>query len=145
MPLPALAQGLVVRYEYIWHREASANRTTAEKERPVCVTVIFDDPDEGRMVMLLPITHSPPSQGEVGIEIPQQVKKHLGLDAERSWIIVSECNIDGWPSPDLRQIPAQAGKFHYGYIPPRLFRIVREAFVSAYRPKKVQIVPRHEM
>ena len=92
--------------------------------------------------MLLPITHSAPAAGESAIEIPQKVKQHLGLDAERSWVVVSECNIDGWPSPDLRQLPGQPGRFHYGHLPPRLFKVIRDTFLSAYQAKQVAVVNR---
>ena len=38
------------------------------------------------------------------LELPQAVKKHLGLDAERSWVVLSESNLFDWPGPDLRRI-----------------------------------------
>jgi hypothetical protein len=38
---------------------------------------------------LLPITHSPPDVGAVGIEIPAKVKQPIGLDDAPSWIIRS--------------------------------------------------------
>jgi hypothetical protein len=65
------------------------------------------------MAVFLPITHTAPNaaSGEVGIEIPPRVKQHLGLDWERSWVIVSECNLDSWPSPDLRQLPSSRADF----------------------------------
>ncbi|MBI3513936.1 MAG: hypothetical protein HY060_07735 [Proteobacteria bacterium] len=142
MPLPDLVQGLVVRYEYVWHRRHEAGADTADKERPVCVTVALRKADDRALVVLLPITHSPPAIDQIGVEIPQRVKLHLGLDANRSWVIVSECNIDGWPSPDLRQLPGQPGRFHYGQLPPRLFRTIRDAFVDNYRARRVSVVTR---
>jgi hypothetical protein len=142
MPLPELSLGLVVRYEYLWNRLAEDGAETADKERPVCVAFTFTDPEHGPSVMLLPISHSPPTGDEIGIEIPQAVKNHLGLDYDRSWVFVSECNIDSWPSPDLRQIPFQPGKFAYGHIPPRLFKTIRDTFVTEYQAKRVRRVRR---
>ena len=144
MPLPDPSVGLVIRYEYLWHRRATDGAETADKEQPACVAFTFDDAEHGRSVMLLPISHSAPTGDEVGIEIPQAVRAHLGLDHDRSWVIVSECNIDSWPSPDLRQIPGQPGKFAYGHIPPRLFKIIRDAFVNEYRAKRVRQVTRSQ-
>lgn len=142
MPLPDLSIGLVVRYEYLWHRRAASGADTADKERPACVAFTFDDSEHGRSVMLLPISRSEPTGDDVGIEIPQAVKGHLGLDRDRSWVIVSECNIDSWPSPDLRQIPERLGTFAYGHIPPRLFKIIRDAFVREFRARRVRQVTR---
>jgi hypothetical protein len=144
VPLPDLAIGLVVRYEYLWHRRSAEGADTADKDRPACVAFTFDDGEKGRCVMLLPITHSPPRGPEVGVEIPLAVKRHLGLDHDRSWIVVSECNIDVWPNPDLRAVPGRPGVFAYGHIPPRLFRTVREAFLDTYRSRRAGVVRRFE-
>lgn len=142
MPLPDLSLGLVVRYEYIWHRHAEDGADTAEKVRPACVAFTYDDPEHGPSVMLLPISHFPPSGDQVAVEIPYNVKENLGLDNDRSWVYLSECNIDSWPNPDLRQLPHQPGVFAYGHIPPKLFRKIRDAFVDEYRAKHVQTVKR---
>ncbi len=49
-------------------------------------------------MVLLPITHTPPDGDTIGIEIPAKVKEAIGLDDIRSWVIVSEHNIDEWPN-----------------------------------------------
>jgi hypothetical protein len=49
------------------------------------------------------------------------VKRHLGLDAERSWVILDEVNEFGWPGFDLQPVPRAPGGFDYGFLPPRLF------------------------
>jgi hypothetical protein len=36
------------------------------------------------------VTHSPPADPSAAVELPQETKRRLGLDAERSWIVVSE-------------------------------------------------------
>ncbi len=142
MPLPDLATGLVIRYEYLWHSQAVAGADTAEKERPACVVLTFDHPERGKSVLLLPITHSEPLAGQTGVEIPFKVKQHLGLDDERSWVVVSECNIDIWPTPDIRPLPGQPERFTYGHLPPKLFRQIRDAFLEVYRQRKVKSVKR---
>jgi hypothetical protein len=45
-----------------------------------------------RFVVLLPITHSLPIGDTVAIEIPAKVRRPMGLDDERSWVVVSEYN-----------------------------------------------------
>lgn len=140
--LPGPSLGLVVRYEYLWHRQSISGATSAEKERPACVVLVFEQSDTGRSVILLPITHTPPMGQDVGIPIPPAVKRHLGLDERESWIIVTECNVDDWPSPDLRQVPGRPGTFAYGHIPPKLFRTVSEAFLAVYRDRRLKRVKR---
>jgi hypothetical protein len=53
--------------------------------------------------------------------LPQAVKRHLGLDASRSWVILDELNELTWPGFDLRPIALSPMEFAYGFLPPRLF------------------------
>lgn len=47
----------------------------------------------GRTQLLVaPVTHSEPDRAGDAIEIPPSVKRHLGLDRERSWIVLTELN-----------------------------------------------------
>jgi hypothetical protein len=133
--------GLVIRYEYLWHRRAGA-ADTADKDHPACVVATYRQ--QGRpedFVVYLPISHAEPSGVEEGIELPDEVKRKIGLDSARQWVLLSECNLDTWPF-DLRQIPDQPGRFHYGHFPPSMFRIVRDAFVNRYKAKRVKQVIR---
>jgi hypothetical protein len=135
MPLPDLTIGLVVRYEYLWHRRSvpsGGSATTGDKDRPACVVATFRRQDRsGEFVVYLPISHTPPSAEEQGIELPDDVKRKAGLDSRRQWVLVSECNLDTWPF-DLRQIPDRQGVFHYGHLPPSMFRLIRDAFWHQY-------------
>ncbi len=141
MPLPELTLGLVVRYEYLWHRR-SGTADTGDKDRPACVVAFFRQPDRtGEFVIYLPISHTPPSGDEEGIELPADVKAKAGLDAAPQWVLVSECNLDTWPF-DLRPLPDRPGDFHYGHVSPGMFRVIRDRFVSRYRTKRVRVVKR---
>lgn len=71
-------------------------------------------------VAVVPITHTPPADPERAIEIPQGVKRHLGLDTDRSWIVLDDFNVFRWPGFDLRPIRG-TGRYDYGFLPPRLF------------------------
>jgi hypothetical protein len=49
---------------------------------------------------------------------PCAVKRHLGLDELRSWLICAGVNRFVWPGPDLRPIARQRpGEFAYGMLP----------------------------
>jgi hypothetical protein len=82
---------------------------------------------------------------DVGIEIPQPVKSRLKLDAERSWVIISEANIFAWPGPDLRPLPGQGlESISYGVFAPAFFRLLREAYLRLDDEREVSLVPRTE-
>jgi hypothetical protein len=138
MPLPPPEVGLVIRYGYLWRREAD-RRQRQSKDRPACIVAAVVGTEETTIV-LLPITRSPPRSDSGAIELPAKVKAHLGLDPEPSWVIVSECNVDAWPSPDV--IPIQRGQYAYGMLPPRLFRQIRDLFVGRARAKRMLVVRR---
>src|SRR6478752_4172382 len=107
MSLPDPKPGLVVRYDYLWTREAQVSRAQG-KDRPTCIVAASDHLIRPRYV-LLPIAHTPPAGDTVGIEIPLRVKQAIGLDDEPSWVIVSEHNIDEWPNGGLAPISAGSG------------------------------------
>ena len=129
MKLPKPEPGLVFRYDYLWQREAGTGKGTS-KERPACLAVASDSLSDPRIVIILPITHSKPNSGTVGIEIPASVRRHLKLDGEKCWVIVSEANVDRWPNPGLGTIPGTESEFVYGLLPPTLFSRVRLAMLQ---------------
>jgi hypothetical protein len=77
------------------------------------------------------------------MEIPPRVKQHLGLDGERSWIILDEINDFLWPGFDLRPVPgSEPARMDYGMLPPRFYRAVREAVLALARDRRLRRVPR---
>ena len=131
MPLPEPRPGLVIRYNYLWSREASAGRDQG-RERLACLVAATDPAMSPRFVVILPITHTRPDRETVGVEVPADVRKALGLDDEPCWVIVSEHNVDEWPNPGLAPLPGRPGMFSYGFIPPRLFAQVKAKFLELY-------------
>jgi len=93
------------------------------------------------VVTVLPITHHAPADPGSAVEIPLPVKRHLGLDDDRSWIVVAEGNEFLWPGYDLRKLP-HSERYDYGFLPPRFFNQVIEAFVAYYRASKRRIASR---
>jgi hypothetical protein len=62
------------------------------------------------------------------------VKEHLGLDSERSWVILEEVNIFTWPGFDLRPIMKGESRDDYGLLPPKLF----ERLIAKFRELRAQ-------
>ncbi len=145
MSWPTPQPGLVVRYSYLWKREADAGREEGVKDRPCVVVVAIEDQAARPRVIVLPITHSVPQPPDEGIELPHPTKVRLGLDDARSWIIVSEANDFAWPGPDLRFLPGQGPESAaYGFLPPVVFRAVRDRFLARYRDSRADLLPRSE-
>lgn len=141
MRLPDPKPGLVVRYDCLWTHEAAIGREQG-KDRPACLVAATDSGVRPRYVVLLPITHTPPSGNTVGIEIPARVKQAIGLDDVPSWVIVSEHNVDEWPNGGLSPVPGQDEAFAYGFLPPGLFAQVKAAFLELASTKKTGAVRR---
>ena len=140
MSLPPPEPGLVIRYSDLWHHEHMRQLEEGRKDRPVVMVLVLTTNESSTLVTVLPITHSEP-EPDAGIEIPQAIKKHLGLDDLRSWVIVSEGNRFNWPGFDLRKIE-KSGDIHFGFLPPKFFNQIREALLTFNKQSKLQVVPR---
>ena len=80
MPLPELTLGLVVRYEYLWHRR-SGTADTGDKDRPACVVAFFRQPDRtGEFVIYLRISHTPPSLERRRSETLSSARRHTAYE-----------------------------------------------------------------
>lgn len=143
MAIPTPEPGLVISYSYVWDREARAGQEEGRKDRPCVIMLAVErDQDDGEtVVVVLPITHRAPENAGESIEIPPAVKRHLGLDSDRSWIVVSEGDQFVWPGYDLRKVHGSR-RYHYGYLPPRLFAIVLAAFRKWQSVDKLRLVDR---
>jgi hypothetical protein len=133
--LPEPKPGLVIRSDYLWTHEAAVGRDQG-KERPACLVAASDSVALPRFVVILPITHTPPGKDTVGVEIPAKVRQAIGLDDARSWVIVSEHNIDEWPNGGVASLPGRRGVFSYGFIPPSLFAQVKAKFLELSQQKR---------
>ena len=141
MPLPDPQLGLVFSYAYLWHHEHQAGREEGRKDRP-CVIVLASERDaDGVIVTVVPITHLPPADPSLAIELPPAVKRHLGLDGERSWVMLDEGNRFAWPGYDLRPVP-HTDRYDYGMLPPRLFSSMVERFKIIWEAGQSRRIPR---
>lgn len=145
MTWPTPAPGLVIRYAYLWEREARTGQEEGIKDRP-CAIVLTRYDDNGRTrVYVLPVTHTPPAAAGEAIEIPHGTKRRLGLDDARSWIALTEANTFVWPGPDLRPMQGRGPEsVAYGFLPPSVFRRVRDGFLALNRRRKANFVQRTE-
>jgi hypothetical protein len=143
--LPAPEAGLVISYSYLWLSEHKRGQEEGVKDRPCAIIVALAREDGAEDVLVVPVTHSAPKDQGEAMEIPAAVKKRLGLDAERSWVVLSESNKFTWPGPDLRPIGKPGdSSVAYGFLPPNFFIELRRRFVALERARRSRRVPRTE-
>jgi hypothetical protein len=89
MTFPEPQLGLVISYAYLWHHEHRAGRDEGVKDRPCVIVLAVQNAGNSTMtVRVAPVTHSPPDNPATAVELPPAVKRHLGLDDYRSWIVM---------------------------------------------------------
>jgi len=91
----------------------------------VVVVLTTEMAGDSLRVIVAPVTHSAPEGAVMAVELPADVKRDLGLDRERSWIVTSEVNSFRWPGPDVRLLDDYTP--FYGAIPDWLFGRARES------------------
>ena len=145
MSLPRPEAGLVIRYSYLWLSEFQAGREEGVKDRPCAIVLTVLGEADNPRVIVVPVTHTVPSDPISAVELPPAVKTHLGLDTSRSWAILSECNDFVWPGPDLRRVAERGNDtVAYGFLPPRFFDQLRQRFVALAREGRNRRIIRTE-
>jgi len=145
LSFPQPVAGLVFRYSYLWRSDHMRGQEEGVKDRPCAVILVTADDAGDQVVTVLPITHTPPHNLAFAVEIPQATKSRLGLDDERSWIVLTEANRFIWPGPDLRFARSgDASSVAYGLLPANLFNEVKQKLVAAISAKAMRVVPRSE-
>jgi hypothetical protein len=136
---------LVIRYSYLWASEHARGQEEGVKDRPCAIVLATADDAGGQVVTVLPISHTPPSDPLLAVEIPAAVKRRLKLDDERSWVVFAEANRFIWPGPDLRPLPpGDAQSTAYGPLPYGLFEEIRLKFIAALKALAATTVTRPE-
>lgn len=121
----------VIRYPYLWVREADQGETEGRKARPVAVGVRLQR-IEGDLLLLFPITTKQPEGGRFAAEIPATEKRRAGLDAYlRLWIILDEYNTDTIGQSFYLEPEPPIGRFSKAFFLP----LVRE-FVARRKSLK---------
>ena len=145
MTWPVPRPGLVIRYSYLWEHEARAGREEGVKDRPCAIILVLLNIGKAPVVRVLPVSHSEPLDPAGALEIPAPTKLRLGLDSERSWVVIDEANDFIWPGPDLR--PAISGDLSsvaFGVLPPGFMKVLRERLAARMLARRAGIVTRTE-
>ena len=126
--------GFVIRYLYDWSTEALVAPVTAEKERPAVIILSVMKSADRILVRVAPITHRQPDDLSRAIEIPALTKARLGLDGQRSWVILHHANEFIWPGPDVRPVPGRKpATIYYGPLPPAFYDAMKLKLLGLLR------------
>lgn len=107
------------------------------------VVVARIEREAGTLILVAPVTHAAPEKPAEAVEIPANVKKQLGFDRERSWIVVTELNRFIWPGPDISPVPGSDAPF-YDALPDWLFGRVRQAVLDHSAAGRLKVTGRSE-
>ncbi len=114
----------VIRYPYLWSREADKGETEGRKDRPVAVGVRIPRP-EGDLALFFPITTKQPEVGRFAVEVPTIEKRRAGLDSDlRLWIILDEYNSDTIGRSFYLEPEPPIGRFSKAFFLPLLREFV---------------------
>jgi hypothetical protein len=145
LPFPAPVPGLVIRYSYMWASEHDRGQEEGVKDRPCAIILSSSGESAEQVVTVLPVTHTPPDNAQLAVEIPAAVKRRIGLDDTRSWVVLTEANRFVWPGPDLRpRRRGDAASIVYGPLPYGLFETVRLRFIAALKARAFRSVSRSD-
>jgi hypothetical protein len=143
MALPEPVPGLVLRYSYLWLEEHRKGQEEGTKDRPCAVILVTQESEGDQRVTVLPVTHSPPNNPALALEIPTATKMRLGLDTARSWVVLTEANQFIWPGPDLRPVmPGDMASVAYGLLPRGFFMQLRARFVAVLKAGEAGAITR---
>lgn len=134
-PFDEIQTACVIRYPYLWAREAGKGETEGRKHRPVAVGVRIPRPD-GDMILFFPITTKQPLRDRFFAEIPDTEKRRAGLDADlRLWILLDEFNSDVVGHSFYLEPEPPVGRFSKAFFLPLLREFIarRKAAVEINR------------
>jgi len=130
----ALRTGVVIRYPYLWAREAGRGEGEGRKSRPSAVGVRLARPNGEDVLLLFPITSKAPERERFAVEIPETEKRRAGLDRDvRLWIVLDEYNEDIVGRSFYLEPEAPLGRFSKAFF----LRVMKEFIVRRAQARRV--------
>lgn len=126
MSFDQIQTACVIRYAYLWVREARSGETEGRKDRPVVVGIRYPMANGEDLLILLPITTQSPQPGRFAVEIPEIEKRRAGLDgAARLWLIFDEYNEDVIGKSFYLEPGPPLGRFSKAFFLPLMREFIR--------------------
>lgn len=104
--------GAVLRYPYLWARQAGRGETEGRKTRPCAVILALKSGKGQTELRLCAVTTQPPQTGTHAVEVPEIERRRAGLDSSlKLWVIVDEHNVDVFEQSFYIEPQSQIGAF----------------------------------
>ena len=104
--------GAVLRYPYLWARQAGRGETEGRKTRPCAVILALQTANGQTELRLCAVTTQPPPTGTHAVEVPEIERRRAGLDGGMPlWVIVDEHNVDVFEQSFFIEPQSQIGAF----------------------------------
>lgn len=104
--------GDVLRYPYLWARQARNGETEGRKPRPCAVVLTVATQANKTELRLCAITTQQPTSDVVALLIPETEKRRAGLDVRlQLWVILDEHNFDVFEQSYYIEPLSQVGIF----------------------------------
>ena len=130
--------GDVLRYPYLWARQAGHGETEGRKSRP-CAVILSLKAESGQTELrLCAVTTQPPQKGTHAVEIPEIEKCRAGLDGSlQLWVIVDEHNVDVFEQSFYIEPQSQIGAFSSAFT-----KDLQAEMIFALRQQKSKAIRR---
>lgn len=104
--------GDVLRYPYLWARQADSGETEGRKPR-ACAVVLAVTTNSGHTELrMCAVTTQPPLPHTRAVPVPDTEKRRAGLDAHlQLWVVIDEHNIDVFELSYYIEPQSQMGVF----------------------------------
>jgi len=104
--------GDVLRYPYLWARQARAGETEGRKLRPCTVVLAVTNQTDRTHLRLCAVTTQNPMKGALAVAVPDTEKRRAGLDVHIPlWVIIDEHNVDVFELSYYIEPQSQMGVF----------------------------------
>ena len=132
--------GDVLRYPYLWARQARHGETEGRKTRPFAVILSLKSGSGQTELRLYAVTTQPPQQGTHAVEVPEIEKRRAGLDSDVPlWVIVDEHNLDVFEQSFYIEPHSHMGAFSNSFT-----KELQKQMVSALRQRNSKAVSRRD-
>lgn len=145
MTWPTPRVGQIIRYSYLWRHQAARGAEEGSKDRPCVIVVALAKDEGGTQIVVVPITHTPPTSSAAAIALPVATARRVGLDDAPQWISLTDLNRFTWPGPDLRPLPGRSrDSVVIGELPAKLVHILIDRLQAALRAGQAKVTERDE-
>lgn len=132
--------GDVLRYPYLWARQAGYGETEGRKTRPCAVILSLKSGSGHTELRLCAVTTQPPQQGTHAVEVPEIEKRRAGLDSDVPlWVIVDEHNLDVFEQSFYIEPHSHMGAFSTSFT-----KELQKQMVLALRQRNSKAVSRRD-